>query len=222
MKKIVQLFMLMCTGLLIGQVCILALSYFKGNITKDTFVDIMATLNGIDIQSAKIAAALKSSKEQPAPTLDQLAEKRQYLSTELDTRESNLAKEKSDLKTERDKLETERTRFEERVSKWEEQLKKYTDSNTDEGLQKVKELYANMSPDQIKSQILLSWTKGDEKQKDDVIAILRDMDPDTQKKVLKQFAGEDAKLEQIIDAVRKAPQKIIEEAKNKAAETAKK
>ncbi len=201
MKKLVGLFLWTCAATILAQACILALSYFRGNIDKHTMTKVIALLNGIDIQGELLRKQLVSTNDVPVPSLEEISEKRAMASLELASRESALIRMKEAIDSKLADLDNKVNRFEARRLEFFNELEKMRKGTLDEGLSEVGRMLEVMAPDQAKSMILTMKKKGSMR---DVVTILKAMPDEKRKKISAEFTKEEeSELSDILAELRK-------------------
>lgn len=213
MKKIVGLFLWLCAATLIAQGCILTLSYLRGNLDKDSLIQVMAILNGIDVQGTKIGKLI-NTQATPQPSMEEVLNERAREATELDARSAAIERQKGELESKQRTLEVEIERLEGRKREFEERLNSLSNGAEEEGIRDVQTWLQDLPPDQAKVQILSMLEK---KNPDDVVTILKGLNPAKRKKILGEFtaADETAKLAEVFAQLRSGgkAKSIIDEAR---------
>ncbi len=200
MKKLVSLFLWFCAATVVAQGCILLLSYLRGNLDKDSIVQVMAIVNGIDVQAEKVRQVLVNAKGTPQPSLEEIREQRALESAELDAREDALRRQKEQLDSQQRELQVQLDRFDQRRAEFEQRLNSLSTGTEEEGIKGVQSYLQELAPDAAKSQILAMLAKG---RTEDVVTILKGLNPAKRKKILGEFAaGEEMeKLADILNEV---------------------
>lgn len=201
MKKLVNAFLWFCTATLLAQICIVGLAAFKGNFKRETASQVIALLNGIDIQGIRFKEALVKSRSIPSPSYQDVLEAKTNALLQQDSRGRALDTFQRRLEDGQRQLEEEKKRFDERREEFRvavESKKAGADAENLGEMQKILEL---LPPENAKTQLMQMLQ--DEK-KSDVVSILRSMTPDKQKKILAEFttAEDQEKLAEILREIR--------------------
>lgn len=199
------LFVALCVGTVISLAVLVGMLWWKGALTDDRWLGMLAALQGI--KPAKTAAAAEDPAADEQPSLVQLMEKRLGASLDLELRETAIDKSLGDLRLLESQIKTEN----ERLDKWKQsfdiRLAKLESQTTDEALLQLQRMLEVMSPRQAKDQILrmLKETSNtDDDPMRDVVTILKTMPSDKQKKILAEFKlePEEEKLAEVLRQVR--------------------
>jgi hypothetical protein len=196
-------------GLLVGLVClciasslslggILAMSAVRGNLQRSTLTQIVALLNGIDIQGRRLQQALDSSQDTPQPTYQEVVAARARTSAGLDAREAALERYRLELDNLRQQLERSREEFDQRRLAFENRLAELAREAESSRLQQAQELLENLPVELAKTQVLKLIEQG---HLEDVVKIVKAMPPERRKKMLGEFDDNAAsqKLYEILD-----------------------
>ncbi len=196
-------------GLLVGLVClsvasclslagIVIMSAARGNLQRSTLTQIVALLNGIDIQGRRLQQALDSSQDIPQPTYAEIVAARARTSAGLDAREAALERYRLELDNLRQQLELSRKDFDQRRSTFEKRLAELEQEVESNRLQQAQELLENLPVELAKTQILKLIEQG---HLEDVVRIVKAMPPERRKKMLGEFDDNAAsqRLYEILD-----------------------
>ena len=215
MGKIFQLFLWTCAATVIAQICILTLSFFRGNISKDSLVEVVAILNGINVQGAQLREAMVSAKQAPTPVYEDVVAERARETLELDARETSLNRLRAQLQTAQISLEEKIKQFDNRREAFEAKLKEIEKGNQDASLAEIQRLLEVLAPDAAKDQLHTMQENGATK---DVVTIVKGMTPEKRKKILAEFTTEKDKklLSEILEELRKGEPmaSLVNQAKN--------
>lgn len=208
MKNIVRLFLWFCVATVLAQVSIVGLSYFRGNLTHKSFVQIVALMNGIDIPGERLKNAIASGQDVPILTREEILNAKLQTNLELDGREQALDRYQQQLQAEQARQEVENRELAKRrkdLDDAEAAFKKGVQSETLGEVQKILEV---LPSDQAKAQIVKMMEAG---AMADVVTIVKALPEDKRKKILTEFAeGEDSvKLSEILKALRQAEPKPV-------------
>jgi hypothetical protein len=180
-----------CVATVLAQLAILAMGFWKGNLTQDHVTQTVALLNGIDISGQRLQKAIAQGKEVPVPSREEVVNARAAKIKELDDRSMALQRERSQLDELRKTLETEKKLFDDRRLAFESKLNDLSKGLQDTSLGEVQRTLEALPPDQSKDQLLRMWKNGQNK---DVVSILKGMPIDKRKKVMGEFEGEEQRL----------------------------
>jgi hypothetical protein len=187
MRRIADLFVWFCVASLLAQLCILVIVSARGNLNQKTIANIIAALNGIDVQSEKLKGVLISAREAPIPTYEDVVSAKVKSSLELDSRQEALDRLQRQISDRERVLRDEIERFDVRKSEFQLELAKIRDETASENLNQIVQFFTNLGAEQAKSQLLLLLKNN---QKGDVVAILKTLPSDKQKKLLAEFTNE--------------------------------
>jgi hypothetical protein len=192
-------------GTVISLAVLVGMLWWKGTLTDDRWLGMLAALQGIE--PTKTAAAAEDPAADEQPSLVQLMEKRLGASLDLELRETAIDKSLGDLRLLESQIKTEN----ERLDKWKQsfdiRLAKLESQTTDEALLQLQRMLEVMSPRQAKDQILRMLKEASNTDDDpmrDVVTILKTMPSDKQKKILAEFKlePEEEKLAEVLRQVR--------------------
>lgn len=196
-------------GLVVGLVCfsvasclslagILMMSAARGNLQRSTLTQIVALLNGIDIQGRRLQQALDSSQDTPQPTYAEIVAERARASVGLDAREAALDRYRLELDQLRQQLERSRKEFDQQKTTFENRLAELESEAESNRLQQAQELLENLPVELAKTQILKLIEQG---HLEDVVRIVKAMPPERRKKMLGEFDDNAAsqRLYEILD-----------------------
>lgn len=206
MKTFLQLFLWTCTALFLGLLTILAMSAIKGNINRTTVTQVVALLNGIDIQGERIRLAMEQAKS----TADGEGEVGSdvainpgdtRLTLETDLRSASLDRFKKELDERAARLKEATDRHEALVAEFKKEMDKAQKEAEDASLQKVADILQVLEPVLAKEQVVTMLTNG---RQEDVLAIIDLMDADKLKKILGEFTdiADQERITEILDEIR--------------------
>ncbi len=200
MKHIINLFLWLCTATLIAQACILGLSYFRGNLDKNSVLAILAEINGIDIQGRRLSKEFAASKSAPVPTFEDIAAERAKLSLEFDSREASLTRMKDMLDVRAVDLQNREKRFDERRNEFYVSLEEMRKGTLNAGLAAEQNAFENLAPEMAKS-VISDWKK--EGKMKDKVNILKGIPTEKLKKILAEFTpAESTQVSEILNELR--------------------
>ncbi len=200
-----SLFVALCVGTFLSLAVLGGMLWWKGAMTDDRWLGMLAALQGIEPVPPGNVAPDPSADEQPS--LDQLLQKRVAASLDLDLRETAIDKSLGDLRILETNIKTENDRLDKWKLSFDMRLAKLESQTTDEALLQLQRMLEAMSPKQAKDQILrmLKDTPGtDDDPMRDVVSILKTMPGDKQKKILAEFKlePEEQMLAEVLRQVR--------------------
>lgn len=198
MRMMLKFFVAFCVATVLAQAIILGMAGVRGNLSKDTFLKGLALLNGIDITGDELQKMLDDYRSVPVPTYEEVVAERAKLTLDLEMREDSVARMLKDVTEKLDSLKTTEAAFSRRLEEFYTMLDREKANLLSESLQNVKRTIEAIAPDQAKVQLLKLYENG---QKEDVIAILKAMPIDKQKKIVGEFEGEE-EVEQLNEILR--------------------
>lgn len=216
MKKLISLFLWFCAATVLAQGCIVLLSYLRGNLRPDSFTQIMAIFNGIDVQGEQVRSLLVSAQTPVPPSAEEIRDERSLRGLELDAREDALKRLREQLESQQRELDVQIQRFDQRRIEFEQRLASLSTGTEEEGIRGVQSYLQELPPDQAKSQILALLAKD---RREDVVTILKGLNPAKRKKILGEFSADDAdKMAEILEEVFSGGRSkaIIDDARNEA------
>lgn len=182
------------------------MSAIKGNINRTTVTQVVALLNGIDIQGERIRLAMEQAKS----TADGEGEVGSdvainpgdtRLTLETDLRSASLDRFKKELDERAARLKEATDRHEALVAEFKKEMDKAQKEAEDASLQKVADILQVLEPVLAKEQIVTMLTNG---RQEDVLAIIDLMDADKLKKILGEFTdiADQERITEILDEIR--------------------
>jgi len=183
-------------GTLITVVVIVAMLWFKGVLTDERILGMLAALQGIDTSPPAANAAQQATAEQPS--IDQMLTLRMKASLDLDLRESAIDKALGDLRTIETSLQLETKRLDSWKQSFDKRLADLQTAAADSSLREVQQTLETIKPQQAKEQ-LVKMLEDPKSPTDDpmeaIVRILKAMPLDKRKKILEQFkTPEDNKI----------------------------
>jgi hypothetical protein len=201
MKRLLGLFFWFCAATVIAQLCILGLSFFRGNLTNKAMVQIIALLNGIDIPGERIKNAISAGQDVPVPTRDEILTAKIESNLAYKSREESLKRWHGQLQAEQARQELEGVKLAQLRKEHEALVAQFNSGRLSQTLKDVQEVLEIIAPEQAKAQILNMIKDG---AMADVVAIIKGMAEDKRKKILTEFTeGDDSvKLSEILKELR--------------------
>jgi hypothetical protein len=218
MKLLLRLFAAFCVATVLAQAIIIGLSAFRGSVTQETVIKIVALLNGIDITGQRLQKMLEDSRKIPVPTYDDVVNQRAHEDLNLDMRERSVKLALAQLEAKQAELKVEIANFDNRKEAFYAKLDDEAKGMDTESLKAVQRTLEALPAEQSKDLLLKMIA---DNQLQDVVAIVKGMPLDKQKKILGEFVepAESEKLYEIVRGVRKGEAKaeLIDKARNQPA-----
>ncbi|HEX5106730.1 MAG TPA: hypothetical protein VFV87_23075 [Pirellulaceae bacterium] len=192
-------------GTVLSLAVLLGMLWWKGALTDDRLVGMIAALQGI--KPVPPASSTPNAAEAEQPSLDQIMQGRLRASLDLDLRESAIDKSLGDLRAVETQIKAERERLDLWKVDFDARLAKLENAATDAAILEVQRTLESMQPKQAKDQILKMLdepaTNIDDPMRD-VVTVLKSMADDKRKKLLAEFKTpeEAERLAEIIREVR--------------------
>ena len=199
------LFIALCVGTFLSLAVLVGMLWWKGALTDDRWLGMLAALQGIE--PVKAAATSSDPAGDERPSLAQIMEKRLGASLDLELRETAIDKSLGDLRILESQIKTENERLDKWKLSFDMRLAKLESQTTDEAILQLQRMLEVMNPKQAKDQILrmLKDTPNtDDDPMRDVVTILKTMPSDKQKKILAEFKlePEEQQLAEVLRQVR--------------------
>jgi hypothetical protein len=175
-------------GTLITVSVIAAMLWWKGALTDERVLGMLAALQGIKPPPPSALSALKVDSEQPS--LDQILSSRMKASLDLDLRESAIDKGLGDLRTIETALQNETKRLDSWKQSFDKRLSDLQTAAADSSLREIQQTLEVIQPKQAKEQLvkMLEETKtAIDDPMEDIVRILKAMTLDKRKKILAEF-----------------------------------
>lgn len=197
MGMLARIFAAFCIATIVAQSIILGMMALKGNFRSETLTQALAVINGIDVTGEQVERAFQNARDLPVPSHQEVLQERARMSVELQNQLNAIQREKesvtqllSELKSRTAEFDRRRQDFFTKVDRMEQKL-------VEESLQNVQRTIEELSPEQAKDQLIRMLTVD---RMDDVVAIIKVMDPAKRRKVLGEFADreESDKLHQML------------------------
>lgn len=182
------------------------MSAIKGNINRTTVTQVVALLNGIDIQGERIRLAMEQAKstadgEGEVGSDVAINSSDTRLTLETDLRSASLDRFKKELDERAARLKEATDRHEALVAEFKKEMDKAQKEAEDASLQKVADILQVLEPVLAKEQVVTMLTNG---RQEDVLAIIDLMDADKLKKILGEFTdiADQERITEILDEIR--------------------
>lgn len=201
MKKLVTVFLWFCTAILLGQLCIVGMAVAKGYFTSQTLTQIVALLNGIDIQTKQLQKGIQNAKALPTPTYQEILDATVRAGLQSDTYQAALDRYKRQLDEKARALKEESDRHNALVAEFKRKVDETRGNKEVESQQQIQEILEAQDPAEAKQQLLFMLEK---ERKAEVISILKALDSDKKKKILAEFTdkSDQQKIAEIIEEIR--------------------
>jgi hypothetical protein len=187
-----SLFTALGIGTLITVSVIVAMLWWKGALTDERVLGMLAALQGIKPPPPPNITALNVDAEQPS--LDQTRSSRMKAGLDLDLRESAIDKGLGDLRTIETALQNETKRLDYWKQSFDKRLSDLQTAASDAALREIQQTLEVIQPKQAKEQLIKmleeSKTATDDPM-EDVVRILKAMPLDKRRKILAAFTTPD-------------------------------
>jgi hypothetical protein len=201
-----NLFVAFSIGTVISLVVLLVMLWWKGALSDDRMMGVLAVLGGVEVAKPGAAAGGGGVADEQ-PSLDQIAQRRLAASLDLDLRETAIDKALGELRNLEAEVKVENKRLDDWKLSFDKRLETLESETTDEALFQLQRTIEAMNAKQAKDQILMMLedpaTPEDEPMRD-VVTILKTMPVDKQKKIIAEFKAEPEKekLAEILKQIR--------------------
>ncbi|HEY2415852.1 MAG TPA: hypothetical protein VGI40_26665 [Pirellulaceae bacterium] len=200
-----SLFTALGIGTLITVLVIMAMLWWKGALTDERVLGMLAALQGIKPPPPPGLSAINVDAEQPS--LDQILGSRMKAGLDLDLRESAIDKGLGDLRTIETALQNETKRLDSWKQSFDKRLSELQTAAADASLREVEQTLEVIQPKQAKDQLvkMLEEPKtATDDPMEDVVRILKAMPLDKRKKILAEFKTPDENkiLSEILRVIR--------------------
>ncbi len=208
MKRLVGLFFWFCTATVIAQLCIVGLSYFRGNLNKKAMVQIVALLNGIDIPGERLKNAISAGQDVPVPTLEEILNAKIKANLEFESREDSMKRWQGQLHSMQAEQEKESQVLAKLKEEHDAKVIEFNNGRQNQKLKDVQDVLQLIAPEQAKLQILSMMADGSIAE---VVAIVKGMPEDKRRKILGEFSapGDAVKLGEILKELRAVEPKPV-------------
>ena len=201
MKKLIGFFLWTCTAAFLGLLCILGMSAAKGHFSMRTLTQIVALLNGIDIQGQRLTNAIKEGRSAPVLSYEDVLEAKNQAMLDRDFSHSSLVRYRAQLNDKARILEEEKKRHDANVAAFKTQQNDSIKTKELETIQKLKAILEALDPAMAKEQ-LSNWIQNGKKA--DVVSMIDSLDADKLKKILAEFSdkADQAMISEILNEIR--------------------
>lgn len=180
---------------------VILLSYFliQGTLNRNSAIQLIALVNGIDVSGNRLQEFLRKSKDVEQPSFDEILDQRKMTSLDMDIRLRSQQEFRDELSIMLAELRDDQDRFSDRLLAFRTELKELGEEAQENGLQEVQRTLQSLDPEQAKEQLLIMY---DDKRIDDVVTILQAMSTDARKDILAEFTTP-ADVEILADVLRR-------------------
>jgi CRISPR/Cas system CSM-associated protein Csm2 small subunit len=185
MKMLLKLCTAFCAATVIAQLIILAMMAIKGNLNSTTLTQALAIINGIDVTGDQIERVFQNASEIPVPSHEEILIERARMSVELQNQQNAIQKEKESVSQLLAELVSRNAEFDRRRQEFFAKVDQMENKLVEESLQRVQMTLEELSAEQAKDQLIRMLAA---ERMDDVVTIIKVMDPAKRKKVLGEFA----------------------------------
>lgn len=175
-------------GTVVSLVVIGAMLWWKGVLTDERLLGMLAALQGIKPPPPPSLSALDADAEQPS--FNQILNARMRASLDLDLRESAIDKSLGDLRAIETSLKSESLRLDSWKRSFDERLASLQTAASEAALLEVQRTLEAIQPKQAKDQIMKTLAEPKTSSDDpmeDIVRILKAMPLDKRKKILAEF-----------------------------------
>lgn len=166
-----------------------------------TLTQIVALLNGIDIQGQRLTNAIKEGRSAPVLSYEDVLEAKNQAMLDRDFSHSSLVRYRDQLNDKARILEEEKKRHDANVAAFKTQQNDSIKTKELETIQKLKAILEALDPAMAKEQ-LSNWIQNG--QKSDVVSMIDSLDADKLKKILAEFSdkADQAMISEILNEIR--------------------
>lgn len=196
------LFVFLCVGTVIALAIIMGYAATHGYLDKEKLLRIADVARGIEIAAPPLEQANKQAESPDQPSFDDIERHRGIKARNLELREAA-------VQNGMDRIRFEQKKLEDQVSRYDLLRKAFNDKVLDvdkakaikEGQDKIRSIWENMKPKQVKDQILQMIDGGE---MTEVVSILSSVATNKQSKIIAEFKTDDEikKLDEILRLIR--------------------
>jgi uncharacterized coiled-coil protein SlyX len=173
-----------CVATVLTQVILLSYFLIQGTLNRNSAIQLVALVNGIDVSGNRLQEFLRKSKDVEQPSFDEILDQRKMKSLDMDIRLRSQQEFRDELSIMLAELRDDQDRFSDRLLAFRTELKELNEEAQENGLQEVQRTLQSLDPEQAKEQLLIMY---DDKRIDDVVTILQAMSTDARKDILAEF-----------------------------------
>lgn len=196
------LFVFLCVGTVIALAIVMGYAATHGYLDKEKLLRIADVARGIEIAAPPLEQANKQAESPDQPSFDDIERHRGIKARNLELREAA-------VQNGMDRIRFEQKKLEDQVSRYDLLRKAFNDKVLDvdkakaikEGQDKIRSIWENMKPKQVKDQILQMIDGGE---MTEVVSILSSVATNKQSKIIAEFKTDDEikKLDEILRLIR--------------------
>jgi hypothetical protein len=196
------LFVFLCVGTVIALAIIMGYAATHGYLDKEKLLRIADVARGIEFAAPPLEQANKQAESPDQPSFDDIERHRGIKARNLELREAA-------VQNGMDRIRFEQKKLEDQVSRYDLLRKAFNDKVLDvdkakaikEGQDKIRSIWENMKPKQVKDQILQMIDGGE---MTEVVSILSSVATNKQSKIIAEFKTDDEikKLDEILRLIR--------------------
>lgn len=170
---------------MLTQSIFLAALWWKGHLTRERLLDVLAALYGVDYQEIRHQLEEKQKAlDAEQPSWQQQRQRFAEVYLDLSVRETALQKALLDLQLIQAKLETEQERFTRLKESFDLRLKELVEDYRSQSLAEVQRTLEALAPDQAKNQLVKMMEQG---KLGEVAGIIRRLPADKRRRILAEF-----------------------------------
>ena len=185
MGFLIRLFAAFCVATVIAQLLIVGLMASKGNLDATTLTQALALVNGVDVSGEQLMKTFEQARQLPTPSYDEVLKQRAQMNLELQNQQDAIGREKDMVSKMLAELISKSTEFDRRRQEFFAKVDQMEKKLVEESLQQVQRTIEELPADQAKDQLIRLL---EVERMDDVVAIVKVMDPAKRKKILGEFA----------------------------------
>jgi len=198
-SKILRGLAAFCVATVLTQVILLIYFLIQGTLNRNSAIQLIALVNGIDVSGNRLQEFLRKSKDVEQPSFEEILDQRKMTSLDMDIRLRSQQEFRDELSIMLAELRDDQDRFSDRLLAFRTELKELGEEAQENGLQEVQRTLQSLDPEQAKEQLLIMY---DDKRIDDVVTILQAMSTDARKDILAEFTTP-ADVEILADVLRR-------------------
>ena len=198
-SKILRGLAAFCVATVLTQVILLSYFLIQGTLNRNSAIQLIALVNGIDVSGNRLQEFLRKSKDVEQPSFEEILDQRKMTSLDMDIRLRSQQEFRDELSIMLAELRDDQDRFSDRLLAFRTELKELGEEAQENGLQEVQRTLQSLDPEQAKEQLLIMY---DDKRIDDVVTILQAMSTDARKDILAEFTTP-ADVEILADVLRR-------------------
>lgn len=187
MEKLIRLLAAICVATVLTQLLIAAVYAVRGTLNRDSAIQIVGLLNGIDMSAERIRAAMVDSEATQQPSYEEILRERAINGLDMDLRLESQAKYREELETMLANLREERDRFDVRREEFRDELKRIKEGAQKEGMRELQKTLQALDPEQAKEQLVRMY---DDDRLEDIVNIIQATALDKRTDILAEFVSE--------------------------------